>query len=65
MPGPRRKKPPKHNFPPLELPESLDPRFFMEWFEFGYHELVQYLVRHYRFAEYLDAHPGDEHNALD
>jgi hypothetical protein len=63
MPRPRRRlppKPPPHKFDPLVLPDNCSEPWVLGWFEFGYRDLVQYLHRHYRFADYLDAHPGDD-----
>lgn len=57
MPGPRRKKPPPHKFEPLVLPDHCTEAYVQDWFKYGYEQLVQYLARRYRFADYLDAHP--------
>ena len=60
MPGPRRRKPPKHNFPPLELPPRSSEKWVMEWVEYGFTLISERLAKETAFENYYRDHHKKE-----
>ena len=60
MPGPRRRKPPKHNFPPLELPQGSSEPWIQEWIEYGFTLISDRLSKQMEFENYCRDHPQSD-----
>ena len=64
MPGPRRRrspnrlpKPPKHNFPPLTLPEGSNEKWLLEWRDYGFKLISERLAKQTEFDNYCRDNP--------
>lgn len=57
MPGPRRRKPPKHNFPELTLPPGSNEVWIKEWIEYGFTLIGDRLSKQTEFENYCRDHP--------
>lgn len=57
MPGPRRRKPPPHNFDPLVLPDYCAEAYVQDWFQYGFELLCTWLGKQAAFADYLAQRP--------
>ena len=60
MPGPRRRKPPKHNFPPLTLPPGSNEKWIQEWIDFGFSRMSERLSKQMQFEHYYETREKEE-----
>ena len=60
MPGPRRRKPPKHNFPPLTLPAGSNEKWIQEWVDYGFARISERLSKQTEFENYYRDHHQQE-----